>query len=81
MHKCNLTYVRATHSTGGMVTTTVVLAVGEALVRTYNKNLLDEEGDKESIMVSKVPLHSTMQSQMLMPECIFYSAYGSALRG
>jgi len=38
-------YVRATRSTGGMVTTTVVLAVGKAIVRTHNKHLLDEEGD------------------------------------
>ena len=37
-------YVRATHNTGRMVTTTVNLAAGEAIVRTHHKNLLDEEG-------------------------------------
>ena len=29
-------YVRTTRSTGGMITTTVVLAAGEAIVRTHN---------------------------------------------
>jgi len=41
-------YVRATRRTGGLVTTTMVLAAGEAIVRTHNKNLLGEEGDKAS---------------------------------
>ena len=33
-------YVRATWSTGGMVTTTMVLAAGEAIVKTCNRKLL-----------------------------------------
>ena len=37
-------YVRATRSTGGTITTTVVLAAGEAIVRTHNEKLLHDEG-------------------------------------
>ena len=39
-------YVRATRSTGGMITTTVVLAAGEALVRTQQKNFRMRRGIK-----------------------------------
>ena len=42
-------YVCATHSTGGMVTTIMVLAAGEVTVKTHNKKLLhDKDGDKAS---------------------------------
>ena len=37
-------YVRATRSTGGTITTTVVLAAGEAIVRTHNEKILHDEG-------------------------------------
>ena len=37
-------YVRATRSTGGMINTTVILAAGEAIVRTHNKKLLHDDG-------------------------------------
>ena len=37
-------YIRATRSTGGTITTTVVLAAGEAIVWTHNENLLHDEG-------------------------------------
>ena len=41
-------YVHATQRTGGMVTTTMVFAAGEATVKTHNKKLLAnaEIGDK-----------------------------------
>ena len=42
-------YVCATRRTGGMVTTTMVLAAGEVTVKTHNKKLLhDKDGDKAS---------------------------------
>ena len=37
-------YVCATHSTGGMITTIVVLAAGEAVVWPHNKKLLHNDG-------------------------------------
>ena len=44
------------HSTGGMVTTTMVLATGEVIVRTHNKKLLD---DKDRDKTSGGPINLT----------------------